>query len=71
MIEWSRIYKERIDPTAAEQLELIAAVDPQDYIAYVCRGVAQWLSEQFDEALAELELAIPLDPEEGDAYHKF
>lgn len=53
----------------AERWEAIAAVDLQDSIAYVCRGVALWLGGKFEEALIELEQAIVLaDPNEWDAY---
>jgi tetratricopeptide (TPR) repeat protein len=68
MTEWSKMCQERVDLDAAERLEAIAAVDSQNYAAYVCRGVARWIHEHFHEALAELDLAIPLDPEEWDAY---
>jgi hypothetical protein len=40
MAQWCGICKERIDSRTAESLEKIAAIDPQKYIAYVCRGVA-------------------------------
>ena len=51
-----------------EQLELIATTDPENPVAFVCRGVAMWLRRGFEEALQELEQAIQMAPEEWDAY---
>jgi tetratricopeptide (TPR) repeat protein len=51
----------------AQRLEALAEIDPKDYIAYVCRGVALWIRGDFVGALAELERAIPLELDE-DAY---
>jgi tetratricopeptide (TPR) repeat protein len=50
--------QESPDPGMIEQLEMIAATDPEAYVAYVCRGVAMWLRKHYEEALAELEQAI-------------
>src|SRR5690242_4757940 len=58
----------RLDSGIAQRLERIAAVDPQKYVAYVCRGVAWYLLKSFEQSLAELEQAIALEPEEWDAY---
>ncbi len=44
-------------------LEKIASVDPQDDVAYVCRGVALWLRGNFEQSLIELEQAILLEPD--------
>ena len=52
----------------AERLETIAAVNPQDYVAYVCQGVALGLLGKLKEGMAAIEEAIALDPEMWDAY---
>ena len=51
-----------------QRLETIAAGDPQDSIAYVCRGVAWYLQKSFEQSLTGLEQALALEPEEWDAY---
>jgi tetratricopeptide (TPR) repeat protein len=68
MAQWCGICKERIDSRTAESLEKIAAIDPQKYIAYVCRGVAWYLQKSFEQSLIELEQAIALEPEVWHAY---
>lgn len=68
MIQWINMCLNRTSPTTAEQLEAIAAIDPRIYTACVCRGTAKYLSKYFDEALAELEQAIRLEPQEWGAY---
>jgi tetratricopeptide (TPR) repeat protein len=68
MAEWSRMCQHRADSGVAERLEAIAEVDSHDYSAHVCRGVALWIREHFNEALIELELAISLNSEDWDAY---
>ena len=52
----------------AGRLEAIAAVDPDNDVAYVCRGVALWIRGNFEEAASELNRAIPLDPESEDIF---
>ncbi len=68
MTEWTKMCVKRPDPGLVERLEAIAAVNPQCYEAYVCRGVVLLLRQRFEEALAELEMAIPLKPQVPDAY---
>ena len=68
MAEWSGICDEKPDSGMTQRLEKIAASDPQNYIAYVCRGVAWWLQKNLEQSLTELERAIALKPEEWDAY---
>ncbi len=60
--------QERNDAERTGRLESIVAVDPQHYVAHLCRGVALWLNEAFELALAEVEQAIALQPESWDAY---
>lgn len=68
MIKWIDMCLERPTSNTAEWLEAIAAIDPQRYTACVCRGTANYLSNHFEEALAELEQAIQLKAEEWSAY---
>ena len=60
--------KERVGIETAKRLKEIATIDPQDYVAHVCKGVALGLRGKLKEGLAELEQAIPMKPEEWDAY---
>ncbi len=64
MVEWSGMGKERPAAGVIQRLEAIAALDPQDLWALVCRGVALWLSRRFEEALIFLDQAIQLKPAE-------
>ena len=68
MAIWSGMCYNRPDLEVIEQLEIIAATDPENPVAFVCRGVARWLRRDFEEALQELEQAIQVAPEEWDAY---
>ena len=68
MIKWIDMCLDRPAYSTAEWLETIAAIDPRLYTAYVCRGTAKYLSQHFEEALAELEQAIQLKAEEWSAY---
>ena len=68
MAEWSRMCQGARDPEEIERLEAIAAVNPQHYTAYVCRGVALWINGRYGESVAELEQALLLDPGAGSAY---
>jgi len=56
------------DPEMPARLETMAAMKPLQYAAHVCRGVALALRERFEEALAELDRAIVLDPRKGGAF---
>ena len=68
MAEWAGMSKQRVGIETAERLETIAAINPQDYIAYVCRAVAFGLHGKGKEGLEELEKAILIEPEAWDAY---
>ncbi len=68
MAEWAGMSKKRVGIETAERLEAIAAINPQNYIAYVCRAVAFGLHGQGKEGLEELEKAILIEPEAGDAH---
>jgi len=52
----------------AERLEAIALLDPEDYEAYVCRGVALGLRGKPQEGLTELEHALHVYGKSGDAW---
>ena len=66
-LEWIAMCMEGPDPETPTRLETMAAVNPHQYAAYVCRGVALVLRERFEEALAELARALLLDPRKGEA----
>ncbi len=67
LLEWIGICMEGPDLETPSRLETIAAVNPHQYAAYVCRAVALALRERFEEALVELDQAILLDPRKGEA----
>ena len=68
LLEWIVMCIEGPDPDTPARLDTMAAMKPLQYTAYVCRGVALALRERFDEALAELDRAIVLDPRKGGAF---
>jgi tetratricopeptide (TPR) repeat protein len=68
MAEWAKMCRDEVDAEMPRRLQAIAAIDPQRYEAYICRGVAFWFRGDYEKALAELDRAIPLDQEEWDAY---
>ena len=68
MTEWSTMCQEKPDQETAKRLEKIAANDPNDIEAYICRGVALWIHASFEEAAAELNGTIPLNPELEDIF---
>ncbi len=68
MAEWVGMGKRRPGLEEAMRLEAIADIEPGHYLAYVCRGVALGLEGKVKEGLQEVEKAIPLDPQEWDAY---
>ncbi len=68
MAIWSEMCYERPGLEVIEQLEMIAKTDPENPVAFVCRGVAMWLLRNFEEALQVLEQAIQMAPEDWDAY---
>lgn len=73
MIEFCNMCVEKPDLATAERLEKLAFLDTDPdtdtaYLASVCRGVALWLRERYEEALIELEHALLLKPDSQDAY---
>ncbi len=68
MAEWAGMGKERVGTKIAGRLEHVASVAPEEYSAYICRGVALGLRNKLHEGLAELEQAMLLEPEVEDAY---
>lgn len=66
-LEWIGMCMEGPDPETPARLETMAAVNPHQYTAYVCRGVALLLRQRFAEALAALDQAILLDARKGEA----
>jgi tetratricopeptide (TPR) repeat protein len=68
MAEWAGMGKQRPGTEIAKRLEDIATIDPQHYVARVCKGVTLGLRGKLKDGLAELEQAILLDLESWDAY---
>jgi len=68
MSEWAGMSKRRPGIELAERLAAIVTIDPQQYAAYICRGVALGLRGNVKEGLDEVEKAMQLDPQEWDAY---
>jgi tetratricopeptide (TPR) repeat protein len=68
MAEWVRMGRHRAGTETAERLGQIAAMQPGDYIAYICRGVAFGLHGNIKDGLGEVDKAIVLGQEECDAY---
>lgn len=65
---WIDMCKQRADLSVADRLEQIAARQPQDYFAYVCRGVAMWLRGQRTTAITEIAEACTMRPGMWDAF---
>ncbi len=63
-VEWSAMCLARPDEAMATRLEALGEADREDYVAHVCRGVALWIRGDYEGALTELELAIPLELKE-------
>lgn len=68
MSEWCTMCEKKPDSEMVNRLESIAALDLQHYTAFVCQGVAAWLCEYYEKALAMLDQATLLDPDTWDAY---
>jgi tetratricopeptide (TPR) repeat protein len=68
MAEWVSMSILQPGMKEALRLEAIAAIEPENYVAYVCRGVALGLEGKVKKGLEEVEKAIPLNPQEWDAY---
>ncbi len=68
MVEFTDICCKKPDVTTAKRLETIAEIDLQCDEAYVCKAVAQWLRGSFEQALAELDQALSIDPELEDTF---
>ena len=70
MAEWTKLCLKRASPEMAGRLEEIAAIEPDNWIANLCQGVALGFRFKFEEGLVELEAALKLDlgPRERDAY---
>jgi tetratricopeptide (TPR) repeat protein len=68
MMQWIDMCMIQPEVGMAECLEHIAQAGPQDYSAYLCRGVAQWLRGNCTYALTEIERAITMEQEQWGAY---
>ncbi|MFL5657090.1 MAG: tetratricopeptide repeat protein, partial [Ktedonobacteraceae bacterium] len=68
MAAWTNMGMQRTAMETAEHLDRIAIIDPEHYVAYVCRGIGLGLRGKLKEGLREVEKAISIEPEEWDAY---
>lgn len=68
MVIWIGMGKQRIGQGVANQLESIATINPNYYLAYICRGIVLSLRGQVKEGRQEVERAISLKPNLWDAY---
>jgi len=68
MVVFTALSKQHPGVEMAERLEAIALLDPEDYEAYVCRGVALGLRGKPQEGLTELEHALHVYGKSGDAW---
>ena len=50
-----------------ERLEMVAAIAPEHYLAFASRAVVFYLRKQYSKALAEVDQALTLEPDEWDA----
>lgn len=63
LIEWIGLCMQRADSGVTERLEALIEMNPHHYVSHICQSVALWLGKNFDQALAELVQAIPIDTE--------
>ncbi len=68
LLEWANMCQGAPDSEAPARLEAIAAMNPHQYAAYVCRGMALLLRERLEEALTQLDQALLLDESLGHAH---
>jgi tetratricopeptide (TPR) repeat protein len=68
MLEWLSMTQQEPDPDTPARLESIAATSLNQYAAHLAQGIALILRERFEEALAEIDRAILLDPQKVDGY---
>jgi tetratricopeptide (TPR) repeat protein len=64
LAEWTKLCLAGPDAATADRLEAIAAIRPQDPLAYVCRALAFCLRRRFEEAWAEMQQAPLPDPQD-------
>jgi tetratricopeptide (TPR) repeat protein len=64
MAEWTSMCQSTPDLRMAERLEIIASSDPEAHASFVCRSVAMWLRQYYNEALVLLEQAIQVGPDD-------
>lgn len=67
LLEWSGLSQSVPDAEMPARLEALAAIDPRQHTAYICRGMALILRDRYEEAIAELDQALLLDPEASEA----
>nr|MDQ2887037.1 hypothetical protein [Chloroflexota bacterium] len=68
MTQWIAMCIDEPAIDMAQRLEAIAAREPENYTAYLCRGTAYWLRDDTEQALEEFRYAISLIRDRWDAY---
>ncbi len=67
MAAWCSMCQEFDRTAMIGRLEIVSAAAPEHYLALVSKSVIFYLRKSYRKALAELEQAIPLEPDEWDA----
>ncbi len=68
MAAWIGMCQKTPGAETAERLAAIAAVDPEHPMAFLCRGVANYLNRRLTEATTEIEQSIAREPDSWDGY---
>src|SRR5258708_1475873 len=68
MALWASFDKTPMSLATADRLDEIARLEPNHYIAYVCRGIAMGQRNELEVAQAQLDLAVSKAPEEWDPH---
>ncbi|MDQ2904531.1 MAG: tetratricopeptide repeat protein [Ktedonobacteraceae bacterium] len=68
LLTWLKMCQDGPEQATANYLKDLAAFDPQVDAAYLCRGIALWLQEEYEAALLELEQLSALEPLSKEAY---
>lgn len=68
MAAWVGMCQKMPGAETAERLAAIAAVDPDHPMAFLCRGVANYLNRRLAEATTEIAQSIAREPDNWDGY---
>ena len=68
IIEWFTMCMEMPYSEEIDRLEAIVTVDPKHYLDFTCKAVVNYMRANYEEALADLEQSVTLNPDDWDAY---